>query len=72
MKIKLILKGVLFYFTFALSVLAMAGIDSICDNGFFIETIITIVCLIYLCRKTISEEEFDILSLDNLFNKHKK
>lgn len=70
MNTKLFLKGVLLYITFIVCFLAIGGIDSLYDNGYFFETILVVVGLIYLCKKTISEEEFEILSLDKFFNKH--
>ncbi len=68
MNIKLFLKGVLFYTTFLVCMLAIMGIDSLYDNGYFLETILVVGGLIYLCKKIISEEEFNILSLDKFFN----
>ena len=70
MNIKLILKGILFYTTFLVCMLAIGGIDSLYDNGYFIETIIVVVGLIYLCKKYITEKEYDILTLSNFLNKH--
>ena len=45
--------------------LAIGGIDSLYDNGYFFETILVVGGLIYLCKKTISEEEFNILPFFN-------
>lgn len=70
MNTKLFLKGVLLYTTFIVCMLAIVGIDSLYDNGYFFETILVVGGLIYLCKKTISEEEFNILSLDKFFSKH--
>lgn len=70
MNAKLFLKGVLLYITFTVCMLAVGGIDSLYDNGYFFETILVVSGLIYLCKKTISEEEFEILSFDKFFNKH--
>lgn len=70
MNTKLFLKGVLLYTTFIVCMLAIGGIDSLYDNGYFFETILVVGGLIYLCKKTISEEEFNILSLDKFFSKH--
>ena len=62
--IKLILKGVLLYSTVFSILLFIAGIDSICDNGYF--TISACICAIlcYLCYKTISSKDFKILTFD--------
>lgn len=70
MNAKLFLKGVLLYITFIVCMLAVGGIDSLYDNGYFFETILVVGGLIYLCKKIISEEEFEILSFDKFFNKH--
>lgn len=67
--IKLIIKGVLLYVTFLLSFFFLAGVDSIYDNGYFIQFIIVIVALCYICYKTISKEELKILTMDKLLNK---
>lgn len=68
MNTKLFLKGVLLYITFIVCMLAIGGIDSLYDNGYFFETILVAGGLIYLCKKTISEEEFNILSLYKFFD----
>lgn len=70
MNTKLFLKGVLLYTTFIVCMLAIGGIDSLYDNSYFFETIIVAVGLVYLCKKAISEEEFNILSLDKFFGKY--
>lgn len=70
MNIKLFLKGVLLYVTFLVCFLAIGSIDSLYDKGYFFETIIVVAGLIYSCKKTISEKEFDILSLNKFFNKY--
>lgn len=70
MNTKLFLKGVLLYTTFIVCMLAIGGIDSLYDNSYFFETIIVVVGLVYLCKKAISEEEFNILSLDKFFSKY--
>lgn len=59
MNTKLFLKGVLLYITFIVCFLAIGGIDSLCDNGYLFETFITTTSLIFLCRKTITKEEFN-------------
>ncbi len=61
MKIKLILKGVLLYVTLLVCIIAIGGIDSLYDNGYFFETILVAGSLIYLCKKVITKEEFDTL-----------
>lgn len=47
----------------------LAGVDSIYDNGYFIQFIIVIIALCYICYKTISKEELKILTMDKLLNK---
>lgn len=69
MKIKLILKGVLLYVTAFVVILFIGGVDSIYDNGWFIQFIIACVALCYTCYKLISEEELEILTFNKWFNK---
>lgn len=68
MKIKLIIKGVLLYVTTFIVILWICGIDSIYDNGYFIYSIFIVIALVYTCYKTISMEEFEILTFDKFFN----
>lgn len=65
--IKLILKGILLYTTMILAMLYICGVDSIYDNGYFLPATGIVVLLIYICYKTITEEEADILSGNKLF-----
>lgn len=67
--IKLIIKGVLLYVTFLLSFFFLAGVDSIYDNGYFLQFVITIISMYYICHKTISKEELKKLTLDKWLNK---
>lgn len=62
-KFKLILKGVLLWITVFVTMLFVLGADSICDNGYFFQTLIAVAVMIFCCYKLISEEEFEILSL---------
>lgn len=70
MNTKLFIKGVLLYTTFIVCVIVIGGIDSLYDKGYLFESILIIGGFIYLCKKTISEEEFNILSLNKFFSKH--
>jgi hypothetical protein len=65
--IKLILKGILLYTTMIAAMLYICGVDSIYDNGYFIPATGIVALLIYICYKTITEEEADILSGNKLF-----
>lgn len=65
--IKLILKGILLYTTMILAMLYICGVDSIYDNGYFLLATGIVALLIYICYKTITEEEADILSGNKLF-----
>ena len=65
--IKLILKGILLYTTMILAILYICGVDSIYDNGYFLPATGIVALLIYICYKTITEEEADILSGNKLF-----
>lgn len=51
MKAKLIIKGVLLFVTALVISLWLCGIESIMDKGYFIPWTLTMVILIYLCRK---------------------
>lgn len=68
-KFKLILKGIMLWITAFVTVLFIAGIDSIYDNGYFFQTLIAVVVMIFCCHKLISEKEFEVLSLYKWFNK---
>lgn len=59
---KLILKGLLFYTTIILSILYVCSVDSIYDNNYFLTATGIVALLIYVCYKTITKEEADILS----------
>ena len=65
--IKLILKGILLYTTMILAMLYICGVDSIYDNGYFLPATGIVALLIYICYKTITEEEADILSGNKFF-----
>lgn len=65
MSITLFLKGLLLYVTTLLCMLAVISIDSLCDQGYFMWTIIIVAGLIYWCKKVITEEEFNTLSFTN-------
>ena len=68
-RFKLILKGVLLYVTAFVVILFIGGVDSIYDNGWFIQFIIICAALCYACYKLISEEELEILTFNKWFNK---
>lgn len=68
-KFKLIIKGIMLWTTAFVTMFFIAGIDSIYDNGYFFQTLIAIVVMVFCCCKLISEEEFEILSLYRWFNK---
>lgn len=68
-KFKLILKGIMLWITAFVTVLFIAGIDSIYDNGYFFQTLIAVAVMIFCCCKLISEKEFEVLSLYRWFNK---
>ena len=65
--IKLILKGILLYTTIIVAMLYICGMDSIYDNGYFLLATGIMALLIYICYKTITEEEANILSGNKLF-----
>lgn len=65
-RFKLILKGVMLWITAFVTVLFIAGIDSIYDNGYFFQILIAVVVMIFCCHKLISEEEFKKVTFYNL------
>lgn len=65
-KFKLILKGIMLWITAFVTVLFIAGIDSIYDNGYFFQTLIAVAVMIFCCCKLISEEEFKKITFYNL------
>lgn len=67
-KFKFIIKGILLWTTAFVTILFVAGVDSIYDNGYFFQTLIAVVVMIFCCYKLISEKEFEVLSLYRWFN----
>ena len=65
-KFKLITKGMLLWTTAFVTILFVAGVDSIYDNGYFFQTLIAVVVMIFCCHKLISEEEFKKVTFYNL------
>ena len=63
---KLILKGIMLWITAFVTVLFIAGIDSIYDNGYFFQTLAVVIVMIFCCYKLISEEEFKKVTFYNL------
>ena len=68
-KFKLILKGMMLWTTAFMTMLFIAGVDSIYDNGYFFQTLILIIVMCCTCFYTITEKEYKIVSGYNLFNK---
>lgn len=62
-KFKLIIKGILLWATAFVTILFVTGVDSIYDNGYFFQTLIAVIVMIFCCYKLISEKEFEILTL---------
>ena len=60
---KLIIKGVLLYVTTLVTLIFMIGINSIYDQGYFSYGVMLVATLIFVCYKTISKEELEILTL---------
>lgn len=65
-KFKLILKGIMLWITAFMTMLFIAGMDSIYDNGYFFQTLAVVVVMILCCCKLISEEEFKKVTFYNL------
>ena len=68
-KFKFISKGILLWTTAFVIMFFIAGADSVCDNGYFFQTFVAVVVMVFCCCKLISEEEFEVLSLYRWFNK---
>lgn len=68
-RFKLICKGVLLYVTTFITVLLVCGIDSIVEQGQLIYWTSIIALLAYMCYKTISKEEMDILTLNRYLDR---
>lgn len=68
-KVKLILKGILLWFTAFVVLLSICGIDSISDKGFvwLLGTVVLDAILILACIKTTTEEELSTISGYNWF-----
>ncbi len=67
-KLKLIIKGALLYITTLITLLYMMGIDSIYDNGYFLQGLVLVLVLIGVCHKIINKEEIEVLTLSKYFN----
>ena len=68
---KLILKGILLWFSTLIVLLSVCSTDSIADKGYgwFFGIIVLDIMLIWACFYTITKEEYKIVSGYNLFNK---
>nr|DAI06297.1 MAG TPA: hypothetical protein [Crassvirales sp.] len=67
--IKLILKGILLWFTAIIVLFSVCGIDGIADKSYGWFFGILVIILISACFYTITEEEYKIISGYNLLNK---
>ena len=65
-KFKLIIKGIMLWITAFVTILFVSGVDSIYDNGYFFQTFVAVVVMIFCCYKLISEEEFKKITFYNL------
>ena len=68
-KFKLIIKGIMLWITAFVTILFVLGVDGIYDSGYFFQTLIAVVVMIFCCYRLISEKEFEVLSLYRWFNK---
>lgn len=68
-KFKLIIKGIMLWITAFVTIFFVSGVDNIYDNGYFFQTLIAIIVMIFCCYKLISKKEFEVLSLYRWFNK---
>lgn len=65
-KFKLILKGTMLWITAFVTILFVAGVDSIYSNGYFFQTLMAVAVMIFCCCKLISKEEFKEVTFYNL------
>lgn len=65
-KFKFIIKGILLWTTAFVTILFVAGVDSIYDNGYFFQTLIAVAVIIFCCCKLISKEEFKKITFYNI------
>lgn len=67
--IKLICKGILLYITMIITMIFVAGIDSLSNKG-LLTGIIIVAALIYVCKKVkYTNAELDIISGNTLLRK---
>ena len=71
MKIKLILKGILFYITFIYTILYLCAIDSITTMGFnyLIESSVVLLLLLLCCYNFINLNDIEKLTFYKWFDK---
>lgn len=67
-RIKLVLKGILFYATIIAVYFFMAGVDSIYDEGHFFTSVIVVAALVYACYKLLNKEEVNMFTLSKYFS----
>lgn len=65
--IVLVCKSILLYTTAIVTMIYIAGIDSINDNGHFFKATALVAGLIFACYKILSEKDIETLT----FQKHK-
>ena len=65
-KFKLILKGTMLWITAFVTIFFVAGVDSIYNNGYFLQTLMAVAVMIFCCYKLISKEEFKKVTFYNL------
>lgn len=61
MKIKTVLKGILFYSTVLSVFIFIAGVDDLFDKGYLIPSLIGTVALILMCRVFLNRRDIDRL-----------
>ena len=58
----------LLYITILVTMIFMMGVDSIYDQRYFFYGIMLVAALIFVCYKTISKEELEVLTLYKYLN----
>lgn len=66
---KLVIKGIMLWITAFVTILFIAGADSLYDNGYFFQALIVVIAMCCTCLYTITEKECKIVSGYNLLNK---
>ena len=62
-KFKLIIKGIMLWITTFAVILFISGVDSLMDNGIFLQSLLVVIALVWICWGNISKEELEKITL---------